>query len=193
LLTGFAAVSEGFGPIDAALVLAGPNPRSADFDPEGPLVLNEVIEAWAGLPYPERRRIHIVNLPMVDREENAAMVNALQRHAAVIVQKSACAGFGLSVSEAMWKGRPVVGSAVGGISGQIEDGESGLLIHDRTDVAAFGRALRRLLEDPDLAQKLGEGGRQRALEQAFGTGSMERWNALLERLDAEADRSASTP
>ena len=65
---------------------------------------------------------------MLDRDENAAMVNALQRHAAVVVQKSLAEGFGLTVAEAMWKSRPVIGSAVGGIEEQIIDGESGLLL-----------------------------------------------------------------
>ena len=78
---------------------------------------------------------------MDDPEENAAIVNALQRHAAVVVQKSLAEGFGLTVAEAMWKGRPVVASAVGGIQDQIEDGVTGVLLDDPRDLAAFGAAL----------------------------------------------------
>ena len=69
-----------------------------------------------------RRRVHVASLPTVDVEENAAIVNALQHHAAVVVQKSLAEGFGLTVAEAMWKQRPVVASRIGGIRDQIVDG-----------------------------------------------------------------------
>ena len=94
---------------------------------------------------------------MTDVDDNAAMVNALQRHASVIVQKSLAEGFGLTVAEGMWKGRPVVGSAVGGIQDQIADG-TGILLPDPTDLPAFGRAVRTLLDDPELAGRIGRGG-----------------------------------
>ena len=71
---------------------------------------------------------------MADPDESAAIVNAIQRHASVVVQKSLAEGFGLTVAEAMWKRRPVVASAVGGIVDQIEDGTHGLLVQDPTDV-----------------------------------------------------------
>ena len=76
---------------------------------------------------------------MADPDENAAIVNAIQRHASVVVQKSLAEGFGLTVSEAMWKRRPVVASAVGGIVDQIEAGVHGLLVDDPDDLSAFGR------------------------------------------------------
>jgi trehalose synthase len=75
---------------------------------------------------------------MDDLEENAAMVNALQRRADVIVQKSLAEGFGLTVAEAMWKARPVLASRVGGIQDQITHDRSGLLLDDPSDLAAFG-------------------------------------------------------
>ena len=84
-------------------------------------------------------RVILATLPVADVDDNAAMVNALQRHARVIVQKSLAEGFGLTVAEGMWKGRPVVGSAVGGIQDQVADG-TGILLPDPTDLAAFGRA-----------------------------------------------------
>ena len=99
----------------------------------------------------------LTTFPVTDVDENAAMVNALQRHASVIVQKSLAEGFGLTVAEGMWKGRPVVGSAVGGIQDQIADG-TGILLPDPTDLPAFGRAVRTLLDDPELAARLGYGG-----------------------------------
>jgi len=82
------------------------------------------------------------------------MVNALQRHATVVAQKSLAEGFGLTVSEAMWKGRPVIGSAVGGIIDQIAPG-TGILLPDPTDLKAFGRAVRLLLDDQAEAARLG--------------------------------------
>ena len=112
-------------------------------DPDGPAVFAEVTTAWRALPHERRRRVQIAALPMADPVENAAIVNALQRHAAVVVQKSLAEGFGLTVTEAMWKGRPVVASAVGGIGDQIEDGRDGILLSDPRDLDAFAGALRR--------------------------------------------------
>jgi trehalose synthase len=116
-------------------------------DPEGSAVFAQVVAAWRALPDPLRRRVHLVNLPMDDVEENAVIVNALQRHAAVVAQKSLVEGFGLTVSEAMWKARPVVASAIGGILDQVVDGETGLLVQDPTDQHEFGDAVIRLLGD----------------------------------------------
>ena len=76
---------------------------------------------------------------MDDSDENAAIVNALQRRAEIVVQKSIAEGFGLTVAEAMWKRRPVIGTRVGGIQDQIVDGESGLLIDDPHDLAGSCR------------------------------------------------------
>jgi trehalose synthase len=145
---------------DAHLVLAGPSVHSVADDPEGAEVLDEVEEAWRQLPPARRSRIHLACLPMADIEENAAIVNALQRHATVVVQKSIMEGFGLTVAEAMWKSRPVVASAVGGIQDQIEDGVTGLLVEDPHDLDAFGEKTLSLLRDPELARGLGERARE---------------------------------
>jgi trehalose synthase len=74
-----------------------------------------------------RRRVHLTSFPMDDIEENAAIVNALQRHSSVVVLKSLAEGFGLTVAEAMWKKRAVVASGIGGIRDQIEEGRSGVI------------------------------------------------------------------
>src|SRR6266516_6952879 len=97
---------------DGYLVLAGPEVSGVADDPEGGQVLAECVAQWQGLPAAARARVLLVTLPLDDIEENAAMINAIQRHASVIVQKSLAEGFGLTVAEGMWKGRPVVGSAV---------------------------------------------------------------------------------
>ena len=99
---------------------------------------------------------------MDDPLENALVINALQRQAAVVVQKSLAEGFGLTVAEAMWKSRPVVGSAVGGIADQLVDGVSGVLVDDPRDLRAFGKAVARLLDDPGERRRVGRNARRRA-------------------------------
>ncbi len=96
---------------------------------------------------------------MDDVEENGAMVNAIQRRADVVVQKSIAEGFGLTVAEAMWKRRPVVGSRVGGIQDQIVDGESGLPDRRPARPRGLRRRDRQLLADPERARGDGRGGR----------------------------------
>ena len=118
----------------AHLLLVGPSTAAVADDPEGAQVLDAVRAAWHDLPAAIRRRVHLCSLPMDDVEENAAIVNALQRHADVVVQKSLAEGFGLTVAEAMWKQRPVVASRIGGIRDQIEDGRSGVLLSDPRDL-----------------------------------------------------------
>jgi trehalose synthase len=105
---------------------------------------------------------------MDDVDENAHLVNALQRGAEIVVQKSLVEGFGLTVTEAMWKSRPVVASAVGGIRDQIVDGVHGLLLEDPQDLQAFGGALERLLTDPTYASRLGHAARARVEDQFLG-------------------------
>src|SRR5262249_59430839 len=129
------------------LMLVGPSVEAVTDDPEGAMVFAETLAAWHDLPSAQRSRVILVTLPMSDVDENAAMINAIQRHARVIVQKSLAEGFGLTVAEGMWKGRPVVGSAVGGIVDQIAEG-TGLLLPDPADLATFGSQVRWLLDHP---------------------------------------------
>jgi trehalose synthase len=130
-------------------------------DPEGAHVLREALALREQLPDEPRSRLHLAALPMHDVEENAIIVNALQRHARVIVQKSLAEGFGLTVSEAMWKARPVVASRIGGIQDQVVDGETGLLLDDPHDLAAYGGAVTDLLRDPERAERMGRRARER--------------------------------
>jgi trehalose synthase len=191
-------VLQGFARLDpqaargAHLMLAGPLVSSVADDPEDAIVYDQVVAAWRALPDEVRTRVHIVSLPTIDVDENAAMVNALQRHATVIVQKSLQEGFGLTVTEAMWKGRPVVASAVGGIRDQIDDGEQGLLLEDPRDLGAFAAALARLLADPALCERLGENGRVRVRDRYLGIDSLLRYGALVERLDSRTARPSPT-
>jgi trehalose synthase len=145
----------------ARLVLAGPAATSVDDDPEQPKVLREVSARRDDLPPAVRDRIVVAQLPMEDVDENALMVNALQRRAGVVVQKSIAEGFGLTVAEAMWKGKPVVASRVGGIEDQVENGRSGVLVDDPRDLRAFGDAVVDLLADTKKARALGHEARRR--------------------------------
>jgi trehalose synthase len=175
------------------LVLAGPSVAAVADDPEGAEVFDEVVQHWRGLAPEMRSRVHLVNLPMDDLEENAAMVNALQRHATVVVQKSLREGFGLTVTEAMWKARPLVASAVGGIQDQVEHGVSGLLVRDPLDLNAFGAILYRVLTRPTLAARLGANARRRVTLHYLGLRSLLQFGDIVERVDHERERPGDTP
>jgi len=165
VLTGFAMHPT---PEDVHLMLVGPNISAVTDDPEGALVLQECRSLWQNLPPAIRARVHLACLPMDDVDENALIVNALQRRASVVVQKSLVEGFGLTVTEALWKGRPVIASAVGGIQDQITDGEGGVLIADPFDLDAFAVALQDLLGEPQRAERVAAAGHQRVLEEYLG-------------------------
>jgi trehalose synthase len=141
-------------PEDVHVVLAGTDPADIPDDPEGLAVLAEVREVLTGLSEVDRGRMHLVNISLKQPERNALVVNALQRRADVVLQKSLQEGFGLTVTEAMVKGRAVVASEVGGLRRQITDGHNGLLV-DPADLDNVRAALARLLDDPALRQELG--------------------------------------
>lgn len=107
------------------------------------------------------------------------MVNALQRRANVVVQKSLAEGFGLTVAEAMWKARPVVASRIGGIQDQIVEGVSGVLVSDPTDLAEFGEAVRDLLTDPDRATKMGADAQERVRDEFLGPRQLMQYLKLI--------------
>jgi trehalose synthase len=154
---------------DAHLVYAGPAVESVTDDPEGGEVLSRAIAEYEAMPDEVAERVHLVALPMDDVQENAAIVNALQRRADVVVQKSLAEGFGLTVAEAMWKARPVVASRIGGIQDQIVDGTTGILLDDPLDLAAYGAAVRSLLDDPARAEAMGREANQRVRQRFLGT------------------------
>jgi trehalose synthase len=131
--------------VDFQLVLAG---GSADDDPEGSKVLAEVLEKASHDP-----DIHILCLPPTSHVE----INALQRASTVVLQKSLKEGFGLTVSEALWKGKAVIAGAVGGIPLQITHKYSGILTHSIDGTAYW---LKQLLQSPDYARRLGENGKE---------------------------------
>jgi trehalose synthase len=152
------AFTEHIAPATAAhLVLAGPDPDEVADDLENRAVLTDVVQAVTRLPEPLRRRIHLLVLSLQARHANALIVNALQRRATVVAQKSLEEGFGLAVTEAMYKRRPVVAGDTGGIREQMVDRCHGLLVPPH-DLVAFGAAVRELLDDPALAARLATAG-----------------------------------
>jgi trehalose synthase len=165
----------------AHLLLAGPSVEAVADDPEGAAVLEECGEAWSALPEQIASRIHLACLPMDDGEENAAIVNALQRRADVVVQKSLAEGFGLTVAEAMWKARPVVASRIGGIQDQVTDGSTAILI-DPTDLAEFGRAVTHLLNNGDEAEAMGQEAQRRVRDKFLAPRHLTQYLQLLQRL-----------
>ena len=123
--------------VDCSLVLLG---NIAMDDPEGQQVYQSLLSF-------QDERIHILS------HEDTAFVNALQRHAAVVLQKSIREGFGLTVAEAMWKGKPVIGRNVGGIRRQIEDGVNGFLVSSAQEAAV---RIAQLIKDKDLRREMGQ-------------------------------------
>jgi trehalose synthase len=110
----------------------------------------------------------------------------------VIVQKSLAEGFGLTVSEAMWKARPVVASRIGGIETQIVDGESGVLLDDPRDLKAYGDAVSGLLLDPERAAQIGARARERVREEFTSPRSLLDYLRLFHRvLDRQGVRAAA--
>jgi trehalose synthase len=184
VMAGFAAMAADDHGGDAHLMLVGPETAGVSDDPEGAEVLVECRARWRDLPEPVRARVHLAAIPMDDVDENAIIINAVQRHAYVVVQKSLVEGFGLTVTEAMWKGRPVVASRIGGIQDQIQDGRDGLLVDDPYDLAAFAAALRQVLVDAELAERLGAAAHSRVEDEFLGDRHLDQYVDLFSRLVA---------
>ncbi len=149
---------------DCQLVLAG---GGAADDPEGGAVLNEIRQLASGDP-----DIHILDLPPTSMLE----INALQRASTIVIQKSLREGFGLTVTEALWKKKPVVASAVGGIPLQVIHKHTGLLAHS---VEGTAYHIRFLLSNPALAQKFGERGHDHVREHFLVTSNVKRYLTLF--------------
>jgi trehalose synthase len=153
--------------VDCQLVLAG---GGATDDPEGAVVLQEVMEAAGDDP-----DVIILNLP----PWSALEINALQRASTIIIQKSLKEGFGLTVTEGLWKKKPVVAGAVGGIPSQIIHKLTGVLVHS---VEGCAYQVRYLLTHPEFARQLGENGHAHAKENFLITVNLKRWLILFKIL-----------
>ena len=153
--------------VDCQLVLAG---GGATDDPEGAIVLQEVMDA-AG----EDPDVIILNLP----PWSALEINALQRASTVVVQKSLKEGFGLTVTEALWKGKPTIAGAVGGIPTQVIHKLTGVLVHS---VEGCAYQMRYLLTHPEFAEQMGKNGREHVKENFLMTTNVKRWLLLFQIL-----------
>jgi trehalose synthase len=152
--------------VDCRLVLVG---NIATDDPEGQEIFESLCRCGED-------RI------LVRSVQDSALVNALQRRAAVVLQKSIREGFGLTVAEAMWKGTPVIGGNVGGIRHQIREGKNGFLV-DSVEQAA--ERIVQVLKDPKLRKKLGENARETVREHFLLTRLMEEWLDLIGAFEAK--------
>jgi len=146
--------------VDCTLVLLG---NVATDDPEGPEVYKSLLES-------QEERVIILSV------QDTALVNALQSRAAVVLQKSIREGFGLTVAEAMWKGAAVIGSNVGGIRYQIEDGVNGFLVNSVEEAAA---RIVQLVKDEDLRRRLGKAGRETVRQKFLLSRNLEQYLDLF--------------
>lgn len=135
------------------LIIAG---GQATDDPEGGRVLSRVYRMTQ-----RDKDIHILNLPLTNRLENWREINAIQRAASVIMQPSTREGFGLVITEALWKGKPVITSSVGAIPLQIREGDTGFFFWTPGKAA---KLLVSLLDDPNMAAAIGQRGKQYVAE-----------------------------
>jgi trehalose synthase len=174
----------------ARLVLAGPDPEGVQDDPEAQEVLREVCDVWGGL-FPELQRdVAVVKLPMVSPKENALIVNALQRCSSIVAQNSLQEGFGLTVTEAMWKARPVLGTHAAGIRAQVTDGEHGRLVRDPENPEEIAATLGEMLDDEDARRIWGRNARFRATERGLIFGRERRGLEILLGRDPTPSRAA---
>ena len=167
--------------LDAArLVLAGPEAAGVKDDPEALEVLAELTARYRALEPEVQRDVAIVNLPMGRRKENALMVNALQRCSDVVAQNSLREGFGLTVAEAMWKRKPVLGSATAfGVRQQVRDGLDGRLVDDPEDRESLALLMHDMLADTNELEELGRSAERRAHDEFLVFRELEKWLGLF--------------
>lgn len=164
------------------LVLAGPDPRGVADDPDGAKVLDELSAAWRSVHPDVQRDIAVLVLPMASLKENALMVNAIQRCSTIIVQNSLREGFGLTATEAMWKGRPVLGTRAAGLRAQIRPGIEGDLVSDPEDPAEIAEKLTAMLASPKDRDTWGDNARRRVADELLVFTQVTRWLDVLETL-----------
>lgn len=159
---------------NARLLLVGPDPSSVSDDPEGQETLEEIKDSWQSLDAELQEDIAIIVMPE-DQFRSALVINALQRSATIIVQNSLEEGFGLTVTEAMWKRAVVVGSATGGIQAQIQDGENGLLIPDSSDPESVAETLDEVLRAKEQWDEWSLNAHRNVTDEYLVFGHVTRW------------------
>jgi trehalose synthase len=203
LMQGFARFKQGLetSPPDDAiearrlrltrLVLAGPEPDSIADDPEGVEVLEELKQMFAELPASVRVDVALLALPMADLEENALIVNALQRVSSIVVQNSLREGFGLTITEAMWKGVPVLSNTHAcGPRQQVRDNVDGRLIANPESADEIADALRSMLRHPERTERMGRAAQRQVHDHFLTYSQISHWMRLLLRM-LETRRNAA--
>ena len=163
----------------ARLVLAGPDPASIQDDPEGKAVLEELKEDYLKLPPELQADVVLLALPMSSRKENALMVNVLQRSASVVVQNSLQEGFGLTVTEAMWKRTPVLGTRACGLRLQIRNGLEGRVNEEPENADMIAELLDEMLRAPNAREFWGSRAQRRVYDEFLIFTQLRRWLKVL--------------
>lgn len=161
------------------LVLAGPEPAAVADDPEAQDVLRELIDRYVRLPHWIQEDVVLLSLPMGSRKENALMVNVLQRCSSVVVQNSIREGFGLTVTEAMWKQCGILGSRACGIRQQVRDGVDGRLIADGDTPTEIADRLDAMLDDLPGLGRFGHSAQRRVHDEFLVFTQVRRWLEAL--------------
>jgi trehalose synthase len=172
------------------LVLAGPDPASIADDPEGLEVFEQICSTYRDLDAALREEIVILELPMQSLRENALIVNALQRCSSIVVQNSLREGFGLTVSEAMWKGVAVLGSSACGIRLQVRHGVDGLLTEDANSAEEIATNLRTMIARPRERDMMGRNAQRRVYDEFLVFRQVTRYLDLFRRHSQRRDESA---
>jgi trehalose synthase len=164
----------------ARLILAGPDPSSIQDDPEGLVVLKSLRNRYTKLELDVREDVALLALPMGSRKANALMVNALQSSSDIVVQNSLREGFGLTVTEAMWKRKPVLGSVRAcGVRHQVRDGVDGVLVSNPEDPEEIAEAMHHMLADEDQLETWGNNAQRRVYDEFLIFGELRRWLEVL--------------
>jgi trehalose synthase len=175
------------------LVLAGPDAASIPDDPEALGVLEELKAAYVALPHEIQADVALLTLPLASREQNALMVNALQRASSLVVQNSLREGFGLTIAEAMWKQIPVLSNRRAcGPRHQIRDGFDGRLAADPEDVAGLSALIEEMLSVPVEREVWGRNGQRRAYDDFLVFTQARRWLEVLAALVASPRADGTT-
>jgi trehalose synthase len=170
------------------LVLAGPDPGSVQDDPESREVLKELSGVYCGLDAQWQKDIALLSLPMDSRKNNELMVNVIQRCATIVAQNSIREGFGLTVTEAMWKGTPVMGGDTVGIRQQVRDGIDGRIVRNPEDPKEIADCLDEMLSDGPARECWSRNAEKRALTEFLMFAQLQRGLRVLAKCTAETRR-----
>jgi trehalose synthase len=164
------------------LILGGPDPAYIADDPEGLGVFGELRDFYIRLPEIFQDDIAILELPMENIDENALIVNALQRMSTVVVQNSIQEGFGLTCTEAMYKGIPVLGTSACGLRQQLRDGEDGLMVQNPKNIYEIADLLGKMLESKEKRKYWSMNARKRVIDKFLIFSLIESWIKTIKKV-----------